>query len=60
MQAVFRWLDAHPMAVYLFFGVVLVVAAVRPSWIVRVIRPRVHAGESEPRGDEEDEEDERR
>lgn len=55
MEAVFRWIDANPVAVYLFFGVVLVIAVVRPSWIVCLIRPRVHAGESERRRDEEDE-----
>ena len=52
VEAVFRWIDAQPVAVSLSLGVVLVIAVVRPSWIVCLVRPRVHAGESERRGDE--------
>ncbi len=55
MQTVFTWLDAHPVAVYLFFGIVLAIAVVRPAWIARLLRPRMPAGESDHRPDEDDE-----
>ena len=55
MQELFRWIDAHPGAVYAFFGIVLAMAIARPAWIARLLRPRVHAGESDDRADGEDE-----